>query len=175
MLRKILSLLALVIAFVATPVWAQTSTSSSNTISLVLVPFLSCSVDRGIDYGTHRRVDNGGILMTDASNYAQWTCQTDPGNSANFTFTLPTQMTQGGNPPVPLTFGNSSAFVNANGVRFDPHAGLGNDFVSSGTAIITLGQPSQAPSNSDLVQADVRNAVTGAYSAVVTLNVSLNP
>src|SRR6266487_4091242 len=77
---------------------AQTSSSTSNTLALVVTPFLSCSADRGIDYGTHTRAENGGILFTDATNYAQWTCQTDPGNSANFTFTLPTALRNGGNP-----------------------------------------------------------------------------
>jgi hypothetical protein len=158
----------------ATTAWAQTNSSTSNPVALTIVPFLSCTADRGIDYGTHRRVDNGGLLFTDATNYAQWTCQTDPGNRASFTFVLPTVMTNGGNPTIPLTFGSSSAFVSANGVRFDPHSGLGNDFVSSGTATITLGQPSQAPSFNDLVQVDIRNSVTGPYTAVVVLNVTLN-
>src|SRR3989441_10463412 len=175
MIRKLLTLLLTLFVGGATLSWGQTSSLTSNTISLTLVPLLSCSADRGIDYGSHRRSDNGGILFTDATNFAQWTCVTDPGNSANFTFTLPTALRNGGNPAIPLTFGSSSAFVSANGVRFDPHSGLGNDFVSSGTATITLGQPSQAPSLSDLVQADLRQGSTGPYTATVVLSVSLNP
>ncbi len=174
-MRKIITLAFAALALFAMPVWAQTSSTTSNTVALVVVPGLSCTVDRGIDYGTHRRTDNGGIVFTDATNYAQWTCVTDPGNSANFTFTLPTVLRNGGNPTIPLTFGSSSAFVSANGMRFDPHSGLAADFVSNGTAVITLGQPSQAPGNSDLVQADLRQGVTGTYTATVVLNVTLNP
>jgi len=174
--RCILTVLSLLLS-AGTWAWAQTSSSTSNTISLTLVPLLSCTADRGIAYGSHRRTDNGGILFTDAVNYAQWTCVTDPGNSANFTFTLPTVLTSGGNPTIPITFGSSSGFVSANGVRFDPHSGLSNDFVSSGTATITLGQPSQAPGNNDLVQVDVRGgpAIGVPYVATVVLNVTLNP
>src|SRR5437867_11400498 len=49
-----------------------------------------CSATKGIDYGTARRID--GPRFTSATNYAEWTCDTDPGNSANFTFTLPAVM-----------------------------------------------------------------------------------
>jgi len=176
MLRKLFTLLAVLVACASATVSAQSSSSTSNPVSLTITPFLSCSPIRGIDFGTARRSD--GQLFTSATNYAEWQCDTDPGASANFTFSLPSAMI---NPSatgltVPLSYGNQSAHVDANGVTFDPSAGLSSDIVTSGHAVIRLGYPFQA-GPSGLVRADVSNASSiggGHYSATITLNVTLN-
>jgi hypothetical protein len=176
MLRKTLSLLALLVA-VTTNAWAQSSTSTSNSIVLVITPFLSCSATRGMDFGTARKID--GPLFSSSTNYLRWDCSTDQGNSLNFTFTLPATMI---NPaatglPVNLSYGSSSAFVDANGVRFNPSSGLANDIVANpgGAVVVTLGQPSASPVASDLIRADLSTARAGNYSATVVLNVTVNP
>src|SRR5438094_2177252 len=119
MLKKLLSLLAL-LACITTSAWAQNSSSTSNQLALVITPFLSCSPTHGIDFGTARKID--GPLFTSATNYAQWDCDTDQGNSINFTFSLPATMInpQATGLPVGLVYGSTSAFADANGVRFSP-------------------------------------------------------
>src|SRR3989442_12010408 len=104
MIRKLLSLLALFVC-ITTTVWAQTSSSASRQMALVVTPFLSCTGVKDIDFGTHTRAQ--GPLFTSATNYGEWDCDTDPGNSVNITFTLPSQMTnpQATGLPVPLTYG----------------------------------------------------------------------
>jgi hypothetical protein len=176
MLRKTFTLLAVLVAFASATVSAQSSSSTSNSIALVITPFLSCSPTRGIDFGTARKID--GPLFTSSTNYAQWDCTTDQGNSINFTFNLPASMV---NPaatglPVGLSYGSSSAFADANGVRFNPASGLANDIVAnpSGHVIVTLGQPASG-GQADLVRADLSTARAGNYSATVVLNVTVNP
>jgi hypothetical protein len=175
MLKKTLSLLAVVVC-VAGAVQAQSSSSTSNSIALVITPFLSCNPTRGIDFGTARKID--GPLFTSSTNYAQWDCNTDQGNSINFTFNLPATMVnpQATGLPVNLSYGSSSAFVDANGVRFNPSAGLANDIVANpaGHVVVTLGQPGSGGA-ADLIRADLSTAKAGSYSATVTLNVTVNP
>src|SRR6266404_6360372 len=90
MLRKIFSLAFLALVFCTTLADAQSSSSTSNPIVLTITPSLSCTPSRGIDFGTARRVD--GPLFTSATNYAEWSCSTDQGNSLNFTFSLPASL-----------------------------------------------------------------------------------
>jgi hypothetical protein len=175
MLKKLLTLLALFVG-ITTSAWAQTSRSVSAPMSLTITPFLSCVNDGGISYGTVTR--SAGTVSTSSSNFAQFTCDADPGASLNFTFTLPASMT---NPaaaglPVPLTFGATSAFVNCNGTVFNPNTGLANDICPSGHLVVQLGVP-KGNGASDLVTANVQNASPlggGAYSAVIVLNVTSN-
>ena len=51
MLKKLLTLLTVFVG-ITTSAWAQSSSSTSNPIALVITPFLSCSPTRGIDFGT---------------------------------------------------------------------------------------------------------------------------
>src|SRR6266487_2123703 len=94
----------------STVAWGQTSSTTSNQMALVITPFLSCTPTRGIDFGTHTR--NQGPLFTSLTNYAEWDCDTDPNNSINITFTLPSAMTnpQATSLTVPLTYGNTAGF-----------------------------------------------------------------
>jgi hypothetical protein len=175
-MRKILTLAFAALALFAMPVLAQTSRSVSAPMSLTITPFLSCVNDGGIAYGTATR--SAGSVSTSSSNFAQWTCDADPGASLNFTFTLPSAMT---NPaaaglPVPLSFGATSAFVNCNGTVFNPNTGLSNDICPGGHLVVQLGVP-KGNGASDLVTANVQNASPlggGAYSAVIVLNVTSN-
>jgi len=175
MLRKILPLLALLVC-ITTSAWAQNSSSTGNQLALVITPFLSCTPTRGIDFGTARRID--GPLFTSATNYAEWSCSTDQGNSINFTFGLPATMVnaQATSFPVQLSYGTTSAFVDANGVRFNPSTGLANDIVSNpgGAVTVRLGQPASGGA-ADLIRADLSTAKAGSYQATVTLNVTVNP
>ncbi len=175
MLKKLFSLL--VLSVIATSAWAQTSSHTTRQLSLTIVPFLSCTGTRDIDYGTVRRID--GPQFTSATNYAEWTCDTDPGNSINISFTLPTQLS---NPqatalPVPLTYGALAGFIDQNASQFNPSTGITNDVVPTGHAVVRLGWPRNATGADELVRADVSNASSiggGHYSAIVTLNVTLN-
>ncbi len=177
-MRRIITLLALVVAF-ATPMWAQTSSTTSNPMALVITPFLPCSPTRGIDFGTHTR--NQGPLFTSATDYAEWACDTDPGNSLNITFTLPSAMTnpQATSLSVPLTYGATAGFIDQNASQFNPATGLSNDIVPNGHAVVRLGWPRNGGGDlNELVRADISNASTqggGHYSATVVLNVVVNP
>src|SRR5205823_6882557 len=104
-----------------------------------LLPFLSCVNDGGISYGSVHRTD--GTVSTSASSFAQWSCDADPNASLNFTFSLPSALT---NPsasglPVPLSYGATSAFVNCNGTVFNPASGLATDICPGGPEVIPLG------------------------------------
>src|SRR6266853_3097263 len=170
--RFILAVLALLVGS-STPSWGQTSQTVSVPVTLTLVPFLSCVADGGIAYGSVHR--SQGTVSTSSTSFAQWQCDTDPGSSLNFTFTLPIAMT---NPSatsatVPLSFGATSAFVNCNGSVFNPASGLANDVCPSGHAVVQLGVP--RGSASDLVTANVSGASPlggGAYTATITMNVT---
>src|SRR5437870_4438747 len=131
-MRRIFTLAFLALAFVATLANAQTSSATSNPLALTLTPFLTCSPTRGIDFGSHTRRD--GPLFTSATNWAQWDCQTDPGNSVAVSFTLPSALTnpQATGLPVPLTYGTSSAFISQNASQFSPSTGLPNDVIPPG-------------------------------------------
>jgi hypothetical protein len=176
MLRKTLTLLAVLVACASATVSAQTSQNVSAQVTLTLAPFLSCVNDGGISYGTVNRTQ--GTVSTSASNFAQWTCDSDPNASLNFTFTLPAAMT---NPaaqglPIPLSFGTTSAFVNCNGNTFNPASGLANDICPGGHVVIQLGVP-KGNGPSDLVTANVSNGSPiggGHYSAVIILNTTSN-
>ena len=176
MLRKLLTLLAVLVACASATVSAQTSQSMSAPVTLTLLPFLSCVADGGISYGSVHRTD--GSVSTSASNFAQWSCDADPNASLNFTFTLPGSMT---NPaaaglPIPLSFGTTSAFVNCNGTVFNPSIGLANDICPSGHVVVQLGVP-KGNGASDLVTANVANGSPlggGHYSAVIILNTTSN-
>ena len=176
-MRRIFTLAFLALVFVTTLATAQSSSSTSNQLALVITPFLSCSPTRGIDFGTARKID--GPLFTSATNWAQWDCDTDQGNSINLTFSLPATMInpQATGLPVHLSYGTSSAFVDANGVRFDPSAGLSNDIVANpaGHVVVTLGKPGSGGGPTETIRADLSTAKAGTYSATVTLNVSVNP
>jgi hypothetical protein len=174
--RSILALFALLVGG-STVAWGQTSSSTSNPIALVITPFLSCSPSRGIDFGSHQRRE--GAVFTDGSNYAEWQCDTDAGNSVNVTFTLPTQLTnpQATGFPVALTYGAASGFIDQNASQFNPSTGLANDIVPTGHAVVRLGWPRTGSGADELVRADISNASTvggGHYSATVVLNVTLN-
>jgi hypothetical protein len=174
MLRKLILMLAVLVAFASATVSAQTSRSVSAPMTLTLAPFLSCVVDGGISYGTVTR--SAGTVSTSSSNFAQFTCDADPGATLSYTFTLPASMT---NPaatglPVPLSFGSTSAFVNCNGTVFNPATGLANDICPGGHVVIQLGVP-KGNGASDLVTANVSNASPaggGQYSAVIVINVT---
>ena len=62
---------------------------------------------------------------------------------------------------------------------FNPATGLSNDIVPTGHAVIRLGWPRMGGGDlNELVRADISNASTqggGRYSAIVTLNVVVNP
>ncbi len=177
-MRKILTLLALFVG-ITTTAWAQNSGAASRQMSLVITPFISVTGVRDIDFGTQRRTD--GPLYTSATNYAEWTVDTDPMNSINLTFTLPSAMVnpQATGLPVPLTYGLTAGFIDQNASQFDPRTGLGNDVVPTGHAVVRLGWPRFGGGDlNELVRADISNASTqggGHYSAVVTLNVVVNP
>ena len=179
-MRRIISLAFLALVSFATLVNAQTSSATSNPLTLVITPFLVCSPTRGIDFGSHTRRD--GTLFTSATSYASWDCDTDPGNSVRVTFTLPSAMT---NPqatalPVPLTYGTQSAFIDQNASSFDPSSGLANDVIpvgGDGTFVIQLGKPINNLGATELVKADISTASTqggGHYSGTVLLTVQLN-
>lgn len=176
MLRKLILMLAVLVACASATVSAQTSRSVGAPMTLTVTPFLSCVNDGGIAFGTVTR--SAGTVSTSSSSFAQWTCDADPNASLNFTFTIPATMT---NPaaaglPVPLTFGATSAFVNCNGTVFNPNTGLSNDICPSGHVVVQLGVP-KGNGASDLVTANVSNASPlggGAYTATVTLNVTSN-
>jgi len=176
--RSILTLLASFVC-ITTSAFAQTSSSTSNPMALTLVPFLSCHPTRGIDYGSVRRSD--GPQFTSATNFAEWECDTDPSNSINITFTLPSQLTnpQATAAPVPLTYGATAGFIDQNASQFNPATGLSNDVVPTGHAVIRLGWPRMGGGDlNELVRADISSANTqggGHYQAVVTLNVVVNP
>jgi hypothetical protein len=174
--RSLLVLVALVVSG-ASVAQAQSSSHTSNPLTLTVIPFLSCTPTRGIDFGSARRID--GPLFTSATNYAEWTCDTDANNSINLTFTLPTQLTnpQATSFPVPLSYGAASGFIDQNASQFNPAAGLANDIVPTGHAVVRLGWPRNGTGADELVRADISNASTiggGHYSATVTLNVVLN-
>ena len=173
MLKKLLSLL--VLSVIATSAWAQTSQSASRSLSLTIVPFLTVTGTRDISFGTARRID--GPLFSSATNYAEWTVDTDPGNSVSISFTLPTQMINGAATsfPVALTYGAASAYIDQNASQFSPATGLGNDIVPNGHAVLRLGFPQHGTGTDELVKADISNAKSGSYTAVVTATVSVNP
>ena len=176
-MRRIITLAFLALVLGTALANAQTSQSASRQMSLVITPFLSCTGTRDIGYGTVRRID--GPQFTSATNYAEWTCDTDPSNSINISFTLPTQLTnpQATGLPVPLTYGASAGFIDQNASQFNPATGLTNDVVPTGHAVIRLGWPRNNTGQDELVKADVTNASAvggGHYSAVVTLNVVVN-
>jgi hypothetical protein len=178
-MRKILTLAFLALAVFAMPVFAQTAQSASRQMSLVIVPFLSVTGVRDIDFGTHTR--NQGPLFTDATNYAEWSVDTDPNNSINISFTLPSAMVnpQATGLSVPLSYGLTAGFIDQNASQFNPSTGLANDIVPTGHAVVRLGWPRMGGGDlNELVRADISNASTqggGHYSAVVTLNVVINP
>jgi hypothetical protein len=176
MLKNLLTLLALFVG-IATSAFAQTSSSTTRALSMTIVPFLSCVGTRDIDYGTVRRID--GPQFTSATNYAEWTCDTDPSNSINITFTLPAALVnpQATGLPVPLTYGALAGFIDQNASQFNPSTGLAGDIVPTGHAVVRLGWPRNNTGQDELVRADVSNASSiggGHYSAIVTLNVTLN-
>src|SRR3989441_2913809 len=104
--RSILTMLALVVG-ITTSAWAQTTGSASRQMTLVVTPFLSVVGVRDIDFGTHTRAQ--GPLFTSASNYAEWNVDTDPNNSVNISFTLPSAMVnpQATSLSVPLKIGRA--------------------------------------------------------------------
>src|SRR6266704_5562211 len=169
-MRRIITLAFLALVSLTALVNAQTSQSVTRQMTLTLVPFLSCTGTRDIGYGTVRRID--GPQFTSATNYAEWTCDTDPSNSINITFTLPSQMTnpQATGLPVPLTYGATAGFIDQNASQFNPATGLSNDVVPTGHAVIRLGWPRMGGGDlNELVRADISNANTqggGHYQAV---------
>src|SRR2546427_4416762 len=174
-MRRIITLAFLALVFCTALANAQTSQSASRQMSLVITPFLSVVGVRDIDFGTHTRAQ--GPLFTSATNYAEWTVDTDPNNNISLTFTLPSAMV---NPQatalsVPLTYGLTAGFIDQNASQFNPSTGLSNDLVATGHAVVRLGWPRNGGGDlKQLVRADISNASTqggGHYSAVVTLNV----
>ena len=177
-MRRIITLAFLALVLGTALANAQTSQSASRQMSLVITPFLSVTGVRDIDFGTHTR--NQGPLYTDATNYAEWSIDTDPDNSINISFTLPSAMT---NPSatslsVPLTYRLTAGFIDQNASQFNPALGLSNDIVPNGHAVVRLGWPRMGGGDlNELVRADISAASTqggGHYSAVVTLNVVVN-
>lgn len=173
MIRKIFTLLALLVG-VSTGAWAQTTQSVSRAMALTITPFLNCVGTKDIDYGPHRVSD--GTIFTSATNYAEVQCTTDRDNSLNITFGLPSVMTNAAATgfPIPITYGNLSAFASDNSTQFDPAVGLGSDITPSGSVGIRLGWPRQGIGPSELVAVNVTTAKRGTYAAVVVFNVSVN-
>jgi len=176
MLRKLLTLLAVLVACASATVSAQTAQTATRSMTLTITPFLSCTGTRDLDWGTHRRID--GPLVTSSTSFLEWICDTDPNASINITFGLPDRML---NPsatglPVWLSYGNQSGYADQNGVAFDPASGLANDIVPTGHVVITIGKP-RLGGAAELIIADIASASPlggGHYSAVVVLTVSSN-
>jgi len=79
---------------------------------------------------------------------------------------------------VPLQYGALAGFIDQNASQFNPSTGLSNDVVPTGHAVVRLGWPRNGTGADELVRADISNASAiggGHYSAVVTLNVVVNP
>jgi len=174
-MRRIFSLaFALVVGF-STAARAQSPTSSTTRqLALTIQPFLSCAGTKDIDFGPHRTTD--GTIFTSATNYAEVTCTTDPGNSLNVSFGLPTSMIndQATSFPLPITYGTSAGYVSDNSSQFNPASGIAGDITNTGNITVRLGWPRTASGPDELVAVNVSTAKRGTYHATVTFTVAVN-
>jgi hypothetical protein len=157
---------------VAAPLGAQLSRSADATASVSIPASLTLMNSVGLDFGTHFASE--GVII--ASAPAQWFGTTDPGNNLSFSFVLPASLAKvggGGNGPVPITFGSTSAAAfttDRPDATFNPAAGFSGYTVGSdGTYGLYLG----ATAGSGRVSVDLTGRSPGNYQGVITLTVTV--
>ena len=158
---------------IAAPLGAQLSRSADATATVTIPAQLTLVNVTGLDFGSHFASE--GIII--APTPAQWSGTTDRGNTLSFAFTLPPSLGRvggGGNGPVPITFGTTSARVTSpevNQQSFNPATGLPSFAIATsgdGSFQVFLGGTSNP---ADRVTVDLSSRLAGTYQATITLTV----